>query len=484
MIELATIFDKAAGPRLGEAEKLILNWPSLFPVGLSSCDLFFRLTTRSLFAIARFDEKRFGPDTEQRFQFWASQSGGRALSTYQLRDAERAIFHRQLSQCEVHEKGLSPDKLPEAFLRLSGRIGAGDRRSPRVAMELEVDLGTRGGLVVTQDVSAGGVFVLSTVAPPLGDRFKMKLKLPDREKPFELDVKVAHARMQTGRGGPMGFGVQFLAPPPELTGALSAYFEAKKAQTKLETRRTSIRHEVNAPVRIIPVEPVVPGVYLRPTGPPATPPAPVSVTYNNAADAQADYVKNLSHGGAFIQSASPLPLHTKVMLDFAFPKGLSLRVVGTVVHSQPGGMGVQFNLDAAAKTELSTIIAALTEVPRRALVVEQDPELRAKLCSALTTRGFATLEASSAEEGLHVLLEELLNLDAVLCRQSLPPLGTLSLVDVIRQAGGESDLLLVLINDEGPKPSSPVDAQLPLSAGPQKIAQQVFDVWQARRRAS
>jgi Tfp pilus assembly protein PilZ len=462
LTELVAIFDRLVGAQWIRAEEFILSWPVLFPARISQCDLAFRSSTHTLLAVARFHEKGFGPDIESRFQFWTAHTGGRAFSTHLLGEKERALFRKQLLLCDVREPNLPLDKLPEALSRVAKRTGAPQDIQRLRKVTLNIDLGRSGELAIIEDTSDDGVFVVSLMSPPMGDKLQLNLRIPGCTETFSVEARVAHARgpAHARPRAPAGFGLQFLSPPPALSPALKKYFATPQEGPE---RRTSYRHPVTAPVRITPVERVAP-------------PEPVSIAYEDARDAQDDYVKNLSHGGAYVRTTNPLPLHTRVVLDFSFPKGLKLRALGKVVHAHESGMGIQFELDAVGKAELNHIIERISATRRRALVVDADAQYRQALRTELAAQNFEVLDASTPQQGLHLLIESLLELDAIVVRKSLPHVGAQSLPALIRRAGGENDLVLVLVDDDPNTPSGDVslDACIPFSAGPKAIASSVL----------
>ena len=73
-----------------------------------------------------------------------------------------------------------------------------------------------------------------------------------------------------------------------------------------------------------------------------------------------DYIRNLSLGGIYIQTSSPLPEYTRLRIQLCLPEMIKPLVVdGIVVHALPGmenqgspenGMGIRFSaLDGPSK---------------------------------------------------------------------------------------------------------------------------------------
>jgi DNA-binding response OmpR family regulator len=83
----------------------------------------------------------------------------------------------------------------------------------------------------------------------------------------------------------------------------------------------------------------------------------------------------------------------------------------------------------------------------KALLLDDDPTVLRLLATALLERGFEVLAATEAEAGLELLLDELLDLDVLVADRDLPGRDGASLVRLVREAGGERDLALVLLSD-------------------------------------
>ncbi len=88
--------------------------------------------------------------------------------------------------------------------------------------------------------------------------------------------------------------------------------------------------------------------------------------------------------------------------------------------------------------------ATTTRRPR-ALLLDDDPVVLRLVGTALEARGFEVRAAMDAESGLELLLDELLDLDVVAADLDLPGRDAASLVRLVREAGGERDLGLVVL---------------------------------------
>lgn len=121
--------------------------------------------------------------------------------------------------------------------------------------------------------------------------------------------------------------------------------------------------------------------------------------------------------------------------------------------------------------------APAPERPRRALVVDDDALLRRMLGDALVARGFEVLTAPDAQEGIRTLSEELLALDVLLTDVRMPGMDGEALVRMIRTAGGETDLAIVVVTGrlepgmEQRLEAAGADAVLDKALGPERVAE-------------
>jgi CheY-like chemotaxis protein len=87
----------------------------------------------------------------------------------------------------------------------------------------------------------------------------------------------------------------------------------------------------------------------------------------------------------------------------------------------------------------------------RALLLDDDANVLSLLGAALEARGFEVRAAMDAAAGLDLLLDELLDLDVLVADAELPGRDAVSLVHLVRQAGGERDLGLVVLSAGAPR---------------------------------
>src|SRR5512135_2471373 len=84
----------------------------------------------------------------------------------------------------------------------------------------------------------------------------------------------------------------------------------------------------------------------------------------------------------------------------------------------------------------------------RALLLDDDPTVLRLLGTELEARGFDVRAALDAQGGIEILTDELLDLDVLVADAELPGRDAASLVDLVRRAGGERDLGIVVLAGE------------------------------------
>ena len=158
-----------------------------------------------------------------------------------------------------------------------------------------------------------------------------------------------------------------------------------------------------------------------------------------------------------------------------------------VAFANANGMGVRFTLDPESEAALQAAIAHISARARRALVVDDDALVRRMLADALADRGFEVVTASDGQDGLRVLSEELLALDLLVTDVVMPNMDGEAFVKMIRRAGGEADLAIVVVTgkmEPGLEPrleAAGADAVLDKALGPELVAQAADAVLERRR---
>jgi CheY-like chemotaxis protein len=90
---------------------------------------------------------------------------------------------------------------------------------------------------------------------------------------------------------------------------------------------------------------------------------------------------------------------------------------------------------------------ATTSRRPKALLLDDDPTSLRLLGNALLSRGFEVRAARDGVAGVELLLDELLDLDVLVVDADLPGRDGAALVRLVREAGGERDLPVVLLAD-------------------------------------
>jgi uncharacterized protein (TIGR02266 family) len=487
-VEYACTFARAEGGRLLAVERLVLGLPQILGPGLEECEIAFRVASRFLALTARFAPGAFDGATRDRIVFWTARAGGRASAVHGMPPRAQQTLRAQLDSCELRAKGIGPAALFEAAGRIFTEAGApADRpRTVRDRPVLAMDVGGPGWEGVAYAPDEHTLFVAAPLCPPVGDEIPLAFRIPGAGRPLAARAVVLDARTAdaAGPGKPAGYTLGLWSPPPELHAALAKHAPARDQSAA----RAAPRFHVTAPVRIVPV-----GVARRVPAEAALapPPAPRAlIEYASEQELAADYVQNLSQGGAFVRTAHPSPVGTPLTLELRMPNGAELRASATVVFAREGGMGVRFVLDPENEEILSSAISHISARPRRALLVDDDALVRRMISDALAARGFEVLTASDGAAGLQAVSEELLALDLLVTDVRMPGMDGETFVRTIRKAGGEAELAIVAVSgrlEEGLErrlEAAGADAVLDKALGPELIAQAADAALERKRLAS
>ncbi len=482
-VDLVCIFARAAAERLLAAERFVLALPQLFGPALAECDLAYRVLARTLVAVLRFSDDRFSPAVRQRLAFWAARAGGRASPITGLGERELAAFGASFDACELKMTGLAPARLFDSSAALFEAAGALPmrRRIPHQRPVLAMDVGGPGWEGATYQADTRVLFVAAPMAPPEGDELLMAVRIPGAARPVEGRARVVGVRApeDAAPGKPAGYSLEIAAAPPGLSEALTAHAPAATGSE----HRVAPRFAVKAPVRIQPRDTHA----AAPADAPAAEPSRATIEYASGEELKADFIENLSQGGAFVRTENPSPIGTSLSLDLKLPNGVALRADAVVAFVNANGMGVKFALDEEGEEALSNAIAQISARPRRALVVDDDALQRRMLGDALADRGFEVVTGADGGEGIRVLSEELLALDLLLTDLKMPGMSGEAFVRMIRESGGELDLAIVAVTgsmEEGIErklEQAGADAVLDKALGPELIAQAADAVVERKR---
>jgi len=117
--------------------------------------------------------------------------------------------------------------------------------------------------------------------------------------------------------------------------------------------------------------------------------------------------------------------------------------------------------------------------PPKALLLDDDPAVLRLLGRALWAHGLAVLAAADGKGGLDLLLEELLGLDVLVVDLDLPGRDAWAMLRLIRDAGGEEELRVVVLADRA---APEVHARL-LAAGADAVVDRADGPEEAARAA-
>ncbi len=122
----------------------------------------------------------------------------------------------------------------------------------------------------------------------------------------------------------------------------------------------------------------------------------------------------------------------------------------------------------------------------RALVLDGHDHALGHVQRALEARAFSVLTATDGTRGVELLLEVLLDLDVLVVDLDLPHRDARSFADLIRRAGGERDLAIVVLAHDATAElraellAAGVDALVARSAGPDAAAEAALEAVAAR----
>jgi len=477
--EYACVFVRPPRERLAAAERLVRALPTYLGGADGECDLHHCAASGYLAAVLRVPEDALTPEVVARLGFWTARTGARGFAAGALAAAERARFQAELNLCEKVVKGTALAQLPDLAGRFFRDLGvpapAGAAAAARQV--LAVDLDGPGGEGVHYAPESRALFIAGLLAPPRGDQLTVAVR--DRKTPAPVagwaTVVEVRGRESAAAGSPAGFTLRIEGP-----AALHELLASRAREHPHKEFRVAPRFPVKAPVKVTTVgavKPVAGPAAPAPTPAPRRAPPRARVAYASEQELAADWIENLSHGGAFVRTHGPLPEGTEVVLELALPDGAHLEAKGVVAFVNTKGMGVRFVLSPEQDDLLSAAIARISARPRRVLVVDDDALIREILADALTARGFEVISAVDGESGLRTLSEELLALDLLVTDACMPGMDGETLIRTIRKAGGEADLAIVAVTGvtdqalERRLEVAGADAVLEKSLGPELIAQ-------------
>ncbi|HEY6002725.1 MAG TPA: response regulator [Anaeromyxobacter sp.] len=448
-------------------------------------DLHHRADSGYTAAVTLAAPEAFTHEALARLGFWSARAGARAFLVEALPEEERGRFEAELKLCDRTLLGTPLATVEQVAARFFRALGVATPPQPAGARPvLAVDLDGPGAEGIAYRPEGRALFVAGVLAPARGDELALSVRHEGAEGPVEglATVVEVRSREEAGPGHPAGFTVRLEGSQP-LHELLARHARAQPGREV----RAAPRYPVKAPVKVTPASsgPAAPG----PQGPAAakTPPPRARVEYATDQELAADWIENLSHGGAFVRTSSPHPEGTELEFELALPDGARLDARAVVAFVNAKGMGLRFVLSPEQDQLLSAAIARISARPRRALVVDDDELARRMIADALVERGFEVLTAEDGQAGIHKLMEEILALDLFVTDVVMPGLDGESLIRTIRQAGGEAELAIVAISsflDPGTERAlerAGADAVLDKALGAELVAQAADAVLERKR---
>jgi uncharacterized protein (TIGR02266 family) len=106
------------------------------------------------------------------------------------------------------------------------------RASERYDLEIKVDLESEHNFYtgLTQNISAGGLFIATHHLRRIGDRITLKFQLPGTEGAVEVETEVRWIRENSALNrvdGSTGMGVRFINLSPEATAAITKFLASR-----------------------------------------------------------------------------------------------------------------------------------------------------------------------------------------------------------------------------------------------------------------
>jgi uncharacterized protein (TIGR02266 family) len=474
--EYAFIFVRPPRERLSTAAHLVGAAPTFLSGAVGELDLHHCSTSGYTAAVLRAAPEDFSPDVLARLGFWSARAGARAFLVEALPDADRTRFQGELAACDRSLRGTPLAEGHEVAARFFGGIGvAAPPQASGARPVLAVDLDGPGAEGIAYRPEGRTLFVAGVLAPACGDQLSLSVRHASAPGPVDgwATVVEVRTRQEAAPGKPAGFTLHVEGPAP-LNDLLARHAQAQPGREV----RAAPRFPVNAPVKVTPAAaPVAAASAAR----------RARVEYATDQELAADFIENLSHGGAFVRTASPHPQGAELELELALPDGAHLEAKAVVAFANEKGMGLRFVLSPEQDQVLSAAIARISARPRRALVVDDDALARHMLCDALAARGFEVIIAEDGQAGIHKLMEELLALDLFVTDVVMPGLGGEALIRTIRQAGGEAELAIVAVSSflepgtERALERAGADAVLDKALGAELVAQAADAVLERKR---
>lgn len=483
IVEHASVFIRPPRERLAAVARFVSAVPAFVAGAEGELDLHHCLASGYTAAVVRAESEVFTREVLARIAFWSARAGAHAFRVAALSESGREHFEADLKLCERAMEATPlrlVQELAERFFRTIGVVSTVHPTGARTVLSMDLDGPGAQGLVYRPDTRA--LFVPGVLAPPVGDQLVLSVRRRGVPAPVHgwATVVDVRGRKDAVRGRPAGFTLRIEDPAP-----LHDLLARHPRLAPVLGARAAPRYPVKAPVKLTVTAEAPPAPGSPRAGPRPAPRA--RVEYATDQELAADFVENLSHGGAFVRTSSPQPEGTELVFELALPDGARLEAKAVVAFANAKGMGLRFVLSPEQDEALAAVIARISARPRRALVVDDDALSRRMLADALVSRGFEVLTAEDADEGIHILIDELLALDLFLTDVIMPGISGEELVRTIRETGGEAELAIVAVSGrvdaavERALEAAGADAVLDKALGAELVAQAADAVLERKR---
>jgi CheY-like chemotaxis protein len=370
--------------------RVVRNLPSLCEGELVSCDITWNGAEGPSFCSGGFTSPVISSRVLERIAFWVTSCGG-------------TLLHSGFDDRQHSSRRMTWDDVQASLVPLV----AGAFTDPDTG-GLFIDLEGCDPKLMNLSLDSATLFVPSRMALPLGDTVLLAHR--DAASPYArtfVTGTVAGRMLPAQDAARQGFIVE-----------VASNVDFTEWAARLPSRRGDPpwhRRDQRVPVRAS-------GTLVQDGS-------------DDAASAGRVLVENVSRTGALVGCKEAPPLGAHVTLAFSI-NGVAMSLRGTVVRNGADGTGIQFDRDPFANFRLAVEIERLSDLPRRALVIDDNALVRSMLTDALEQRGFEVTSVSDGDSGVRTLREQRNCIDAIITDVCMPGLAGEELVRSLRLIAG------------------------------------------------
>lgn len=339
-----------------------------------------------------------------------------------MQGAQRMEFQGSLGQYPVHT---TPAGGVQAAFDALRRVTAGP---PALRLQFSDDADFCAAWA--RHVAEGAMWVPSS-RPPAAEAFALEVVIGTAE--FKM-ISANVLQRPPRKGGGAGFWLQ-IVPPPDLVARVERFGREQRQGRKSPTppqadRRQETRYETALEVR-----------------------------FDNLPDFAVEYATNISKGGLFIRCPRPPAMRTRISLNLKLPSGEKVQIDAEVVHvlspeqaaamKTSPGVGVAFGpLPAEKRERLEGLLTKYNERTPKVLIAHVDAAWSKKIADEFVKKKIEVVHTKDGHDAMLKLIDGFFELDLLIVQSDLPNLDGKSLVDRIREQGGESGLHVVMVVDD------------------------------------